>query len=451
MATYQLLIRAALAHFGKNTKNKQKKNNNNKTTNAAKQQKSENQKLLRAMRQVLRLGLPAAGGAIGGYFGGQPGFKYGTGIGSLASQLIGSGDYTVSSNTVNLPTFKQDRSLRLRHREYIGDILTSATAGGFNLENYLINPGNTLLFPWLSGISQSFQQYRIHGMVFMFNSTSSDALNSTNTALGTLVMATNYDSNEAVYTSKQEMENSFFSNATRPSASALHPIECQPSQTTGGAVKLIAHGGEEVGDYPNYHWGNFQIATVGFQGTNVNIGELWVSYDIELIKPKASDIPYYYYYGYSTTSTYSGPLTGMTADTSVDHTNNLSITTTGTTIVFPTFKKTRHFLVQNYFVKTAGAITGSLFQPSGGSGLDVQSGANYNGASAQYGPTYNVTAALDATTSIAINTFVKCLPNYPAAADRTITYSVPSAWTGAFSLSQLRIIELSSAYANWPA
>ena len=35
-----------------------------------------------------------------------------------------------------------------------------------------------------------------------------------------------------------------------------------------------------------YDFGNFQIATIGLQGTSVNVGELWVTYEIELFKPK---------------------------------------------------------------------------------------------------------------------------------------------------------------------
>lgn len=415
-----------------------------------KNQKSENQALIKAFRQVIRLGLPMAGGALGGYFGGQPGFQTGTGIGSAAASLLGGGDYTVTSNSINLPTFKQDRSMRIKHREYIGDIQTSSTAGVFSSYSYLINPGNALLFPWLSGISQCFQQYKIHGMVFVFNSTSSDALNSTNTALGTLVMATNYDPNEEDYTSKQEMENSFFSNSTRPSASALHPIECAPGQTTGGPVKLISHGDEATSDYPAYHWGNFQLATVGFQGTDVNIGELWVTYDIELFKPKASDIPYYYYNGTSASAVYNNPVAGMTQ--LIDgRTNNLDLTFGTRTIIFPVLKKARWFQISFFHTKTAGAMTGTLWQPGmTAAGGDIQSGANYPGDTALNGPTYNITAALDNTTKIVQVFYIKMNPNLYSATDRTVSMSDGViSWSGAFVYTQLRVIEIPYALSHW--
>lgn len=168
----------------------------------------------------------------------------------------------------------------LTQREFIKDI-TGSTA--FSLQSLAINPGNPLAFPWLSTIAARFEQYQFLGLIFEFRSTSADALNSTNTALGTVVMATNYDSYDSSFTNKQQMEAYQFSTSTKPSSHSIHPVECDPSKNT--LHELYVRSGAPSGDQRFYDVGNFQIATVGMQAA-ATIGELWVSYKVKLIRPK---------------------------------------------------------------------------------------------------------------------------------------------------------------------
>ena len=69
--------------------------------------------------------------------------------------------------------------------------------------------------------------------------------------------------------------------------SVFHPIECDPKVTAQEVLYIRSTGVPDGDDQRLYDWGNFQIATSGFQGASVTIGELWVTYDIALIKPKA--------------------------------------------------------------------------------------------------------------------------------------------------------------------
>lgn len=65
----------------------------------------------------------------------------------------------------------------------------------------------------------------------------------------------------------------------------IHAIECERSQTTL-SEQYIRFGAVPAGADPRfYDLGRFSIATVGMQAASVNIGELWVSYDIEFLKP----------------------------------------------------------------------------------------------------------------------------------------------------------------------
>lgn len=198
----------------------------------------------------------------------------------------GHGNYSVSNNTIlspnsQIPQFSNlGQSVRCAHREFIGDI-NSSTA--FALQSYAINPGLSGTFPWLSAIANQFEQYKIHGLMFEFRTTSSDALNSTNTALGTMILATEYNVLLPSFTNKQQMENTIFSTSGKPSTTLLHPIECDPAQTPNQPA-YVRSGATLIGDNRLYDLGNFQIASVGSQASSV-VGELWITYDITFYKP----------------------------------------------------------------------------------------------------------------------------------------------------------------------
>jgi len=159
-------------------------------------------------------------------------------------------------------------------------------------------------------VAENYEQYRVHGMVFQFKSNSADALNSVNTALGTVVMATQYNMLNPVFTNKQQMENYEFGCSCRPSSDLIHPIECDPKQTTCNGLFSIRLGGVGGGDPRLYDLGRFSIATVGMQAPNVNLGELWVTYQVELLKPRLGDaadlIDHYTLIGVTTADYFAG-------------------------------------------------------------------------------------------------------------------------------------------------
>ena len=138
-------------------------------------------------------------------------------------------------------TNQSTREVVISHREYIGDVV-SGPAGTFSLQSYKINPGNPLTFPWLSSIASNFQQYRMQGCVFEFKTTSADALNSVNTALGQIIMATNYNVVQGDFQSKYEMENTEFANSCKPSASMMHAIECAKHLTVLDELYVAPEG-----------------------------------------------------------------------------------------------------------------------------------------------------------------------------------------------------------------
>lgn len=240
----------------------------------------------------------ALGAAIGGPGGGAIGGMIGNAGGGLLSKIFGHGDYSVSNlpaikenslalaNAANIPQFGTGKvAVNFKHREYLGDVISSPTVGAFQIQAFPLNPGLATTFPWLSGVvGANFQQYRINGMTFEFRSMSADALNSTNTALGSVVMSTDYDSADAPFNSKQQMENTEYGVSCKPSANMLHAIECARSQTAVSELYVRAYGNPAGTDVRLYDLGRFYIATVGMQAASVNLGELWATYDVDAFK-----------------------------------------------------------------------------------------------------------------------------------------------------------------------
>lgn len=182
------------------------------------------------------------------------------------------------------------RGVIIRHREYVGDIAPSVN---FQNLTFVINPGNQATFPWLSTIATSFEQYRIRGMIFEFLSTSAEAVLSTgaNTSLGTVILATEYNALQTGFTSKSQMLNHENAVQVKASNSVIHVIETSKYQSpiTNLYVRDVNDFNAVNADPRLFDMGIFQLATQGMQGTEGNIGGLWVSYEIELLKPQ---VPY---------------------------------------------------------------------------------------------------------------------------------------------------------------
>jgi hypothetical protein len=225
--------------------------------------------------------------------GGKVGKWLGTKLGHLIGQITGFGDYEVHGNSIMdggmtppmIVNSVENGAVVVRHREYIGDI---ASTINFNLTAYPINPGMSDTFPWLSQMAQSFEQYEMRGCIFEFVSTSSDSVLSsgTSTALGSVMLATEYDSLESNFSGKREMLNHEFANSTKPSCNIIHPIECKRDRTPVSQLYVRSDVVPSGGDKRLYDLGTFQLATEGMQATSGTLGELWISYEVAFYKQR---------------------------------------------------------------------------------------------------------------------------------------------------------------------
>lgn len=233
-----------------------------------------------------------AGAHIGSMF--HPlGKTWGRWLGGGIGRILGSGDYQISSSASNnvltnpkeVPRFvTSGQSNIVTHREYIQDITSSPTPGAFQLQAFPINPGMSSAFPWLSTTSVNFDQYKFHGLIFEFKSTSSD-FNAVGQSLGTVIMGMNYNANKPNYTNKITMENAEFAVSGKPSQSIMFGVECAAKQTPYNEFYIRSSTDAQINDLRLSDMGNFQIATQGVSAASVNLGELWCSYVVELIAP----------------------------------------------------------------------------------------------------------------------------------------------------------------------
>lgn len=266
-----------------------------------------------AMSSVIPPGTFARlGGKGGGFLGGnvagkidpllaqggsKMGGKAGRWMGQRIADLVGFGDYAVLDNSLStmgkaiipgtpVPAFGTNNAVtRIKHREYISDVVVPASPALFNNTNYQVNPGNSLLFPWLAAIANSYQQYKFKGLIFEFVSTTSEV--AAGGPMGSVILAANYDVTDAAYTTKQQMENSQFAVSAKPSCSQIHTVECDMSQTAANLLYVDSNTSHTEQDPRWCDLANFQIATTGLPGTAGQVlGELWASYDVEFYKPE---------------------------------------------------------------------------------------------------------------------------------------------------------------------
>jgi len=225
------------------------------------------------------------GGNSGGMgIGSRIGAFLGGGAQKLFKMVTGFGDYKVENNTLvggNVPNVQNTPGgFIVRHREYITDIYAASI---FTNTVFSINPGLSGVFPWLATVASSFEEYSFRGLIFEYKSMSADnvlSTTTTSTALGTVIMATQYNSLSNNFIDKRTMENYEFANSSKPSLAFVHPIECKANLDANTHL-YVRTGATFLGDQRLYDIGDFQIAVQGMAFTGGVIGELWATYEIE--------------------------------------------------------------------------------------------------------------------------------------------------------------------------
>jgi len=173
-------------------------------------------------------------------------------------------------------------AFRIKHREYIGDVIGKQD---FENSTFIVNPENATTFPWLSSIAGSFEQYRFKGLCFEYVPTCGDALSASDNALGTVILAMNYNAADTAAATKSELMQQMWARSGKPSVPHLMPVECASVHTP--STPLYTSPSDPAGYDPRlYNMGFLQVGVQGMQVDDINVGELWVTYDVELYKPQ---------------------------------------------------------------------------------------------------------------------------------------------------------------------
>lgn len=324
-----------------------------------------------------------------GRYGGQA-------LGKFVGNLLGTGDYIDASGSQvyapDPPSFrKANDGVLVTHREYLGDIISSSVAGAFKIDGYALNPAESRTFPWLSNVcKESYQQYKFEQLMFEFRTFSADALNSTNTALGSVFACVNYDAADPAPGSRQEVENTDWSRSVKPSESMKCFVECDPKQTGLNQGLLYIVNGASIPpgtDLKTYILGRFFIGTVGCQGSSVNLGSLYVNYTVKLYKPfmtrplASANILTQAREGCNASNMF-----GTSQYASIYNCDSLGVTFSGNVMTINNHKLQvgMRFLLQMYWSGTPANIVTPTITHSGGTGLNYP-GTGY-GSPFAWGP-----------------------------------------------------------------
>lgn len=183
--------------------------------------------------------------------------------------------------------------------EKVADL--TGTAAFTMAQALYINPGNSTLFPIFSQEAIVYEQYRCNLLKFWYRSTEYTASGS-NIGAGLVLLATNFDPDDAQFSTKNQMENYWHGTSDAPFAPSGKGVLCHDvcagyKKNKGGALRDATLNNYYVNASSNtsaptsqaakfYDIGLFQLATAGNVASSDVIGELWVEYSFTMIHPK---------------------------------------------------------------------------------------------------------------------------------------------------------------------
>jgi len=174
-------------------------------------------------------------------------------------------------------------------REYVARIVAPSTPADFENVSYSLNPGLSGVFAWLSQIASNYDEYQFTQLVFSYQPVISTA--STSGAMGSVVIAANYNAGAAKFSTFRQMVEYQGAIETRICDPIRFGIECENSKNAGHDTEYVRTGPVPSGqDIKTYDIGLLQVATSDIDGSVFSagtlLGHLYVEYSVILGKPK---------------------------------------------------------------------------------------------------------------------------------------------------------------------
>jgi len=180
-----------------------------------------------------------------------------------------------STSFVRKP-YARRRQIRLRECEYINEFSSSGTSINTHFDQ-LINPCNSSVFPYLSTIANSFEQYIIHKLKFYVKT------EATTSTPGSVMLVCNYDPSASAFTTKQQIME--YEGAVRgaPWQSSVEYTYRPKNALNRKMFNLYGSLPSSV-SVNDYYAGRMQMFSTNVT-TGLIVGELYVEYDISLMEP----------------------------------------------------------------------------------------------------------------------------------------------------------------------
>jgi len=170
-----------------------------------------------------------------------------------------------------------NKSGRMRSKVVSNDEFVGAIVGSVAFANiaFACNPGQAILFPWLSVESTQWEKYVFEMLEFYYEHEVSEF--ATNGTTGKIILAFDYDAADPPPTTKSQVENTEPHIDAMPCEDIL--LKCNPRDLSGNTDLHYVRKGNVPGgaDIRLYDVGILNVATQGNQNTS-EIGELHVRY-----------------------------------------------------------------------------------------------------------------------------------------------------------------------------
>jgi hypothetical protein len=208
-------------------------------------------------------------------------------------RITGSGDgtYKTSSNLYPVGArVKREvgKSVVIEREEFIAPVVSHTTAKGLTITKYRYNPASFVIGNEMARTALGFEHYEPLQITIIYDSTSGDALNSTDSSLGKVCLAAQYNTFARDWDSFVELENAADSVCGAPSENLALLVECKPSRRSN-RLYLVSETDPNSAAKPFYDHCDFYVASVGLQGQAVRIGDLKIRHKVRFSDPVYRD------------------------------------------------------------------------------------------------------------------------------------------------------------------
>lgn len=186
--------------------------------------------------------------------------------------------YSVRSNQARVKQSGMDR-IRVRHREFIGGLTTGTNTAWSTVFEGQLNPGLKRSFPWLSTTALNYENYKVNNLVVEYIPSVATNID------GQISLLIDYDAADSRPPSEEAFKNS--QNAVVTSVWKGVALRSTKEQLNKGMVTKFTRDESisSTADLKTYDIGTLYVFSQGVVA-NKRVGDLYISYDIELITPQ---------------------------------------------------------------------------------------------------------------------------------------------------------------------